>query len=134
MRLSEELYFEIELNGEKREIDKFVAFLRSGELDDFFEFDSDYIDYGDEYADAGDGENVGMTYSNDDIGIEITRFDVEEFLDVFCRAARMLDIRGKLFDSDDGEYDFSSAIGDSSFCKIGGDTRFNDDYDDEYDD
>ena len=51
MTLCEELYFEITLTGTKSELKKFVSFLKSGELDDFFEITSDYINYDDEYDD-----------------------------------------------------------------------------------
>ena len=35
MTLCEELFFEIKLCGEKKELKKFIEFLKSGELDDF---------------------------------------------------------------------------------------------------
>ena len=47
MTLCEELYFEITLTGEKANLKKFVTFLKSGELDDFFEVTSEYIHYDD---------------------------------------------------------------------------------------
>ena len=49
MTLYDELYFEINLIGPKSEIKKFVRYLQSGELDDFFEITSDYINYEDNY-------------------------------------------------------------------------------------
>ena len=36
MRLHEELYFEINAEGDRQSIDKFVAYMTSGVLDDFF--------------------------------------------------------------------------------------------------
>ena len=104
MTLFDELYFDITLSGEKTEIRKLVSYLRSGELDEFFEIEPDYIDLGDEYDDAEDGDTVTVIFTNDDMGIEIDEFDTDEFLDVFCRAARRLDARGVLYDCDDGEY------------------------------
>ena len=71
MILCEELYFEITLTGIKSELKKFISCLKSGELDDFFEFSSDYISYDDEYADAGDGDETSIVFTNDDLGIEI---------------------------------------------------------------
>ena len=41
MKLYDELYFEITLKGQKSELVKFIRFLKSGELDDFFEMKSD---------------------------------------------------------------------------------------------
>ena len=55
MTLYEEIYFEITFSGVKSELKKMVKFLKSGELDDFFEITSDYICYADEYKDAGHG-------------------------------------------------------------------------------
>ena len=54
MTLYDELYFEIRATGPKSEIKKFVSYLSSGELEDFFEFSSDYIHYDDEYSEASD--------------------------------------------------------------------------------
>ena len=103
MKLHEELYFEITLTGIKSELKKFISCLKSGELDDFFEFSSDYISYDDEYDDAGDGDETSIVITNDDLGIEIDELDTDEFLDVFCRAARSLDVSGHIYDIDDEE-------------------------------
>ena len=131
MRLYDELYFEITLSGEKSEIKKLAAYLRSGELDEFFEVEPDYIDLGDEYADAQDTDTVTMTFTNDDMGIEIDEFDTDEFLDVFCRAARRLDVRGVLYDPDDEEYSFVSNAGDSYYLNAKKYNLFNDELDEE---
>ena len=106
MTLCEELYFEITVSGIKSEIKKFVKFIKSGELDEFFEIEPDYIDYKDGYEDQDDSEVTGFTFSNDDWGIEIDEFDTDEFLDVFCMAGKELDISGRLFDVDDEEDEF----------------------------
>ena len=122
MTLCEELYFEITVTGIKSELKKFASFLRSGELDEFFEMESGYIDYRDGYEDQDDSEISSFTLSNDDWGIEIDEFDTDEFLDVFCMAGRALDIHGRLFDVDDEEYAFISHEGDSYYLnarKIG---------------
>ena len=95
MTLCDELYFEITLSGTKPELKKFISFLKSGELDDFFELSSDYIDYGDDFETVEEGEETYITFINDDYGIEIDEFDIDEFLEVFCRAAKNLDARGR---------------------------------------
>ena len=130
MTLCEELYFEITVSGAKSDIKKFLSFIRSGELDEFFEMDSDYIDYRDGYEEQGDSEITGFTLSNDDYGIEIEEFDTDEFLDVFCMAGRALDIHGRLFDVDDEEYAFVSHAGDSYYLNAKKMGLFNEDGDD----
>ena len=115
MTLWEELYFDITLRGPKSELKKFVNFLRSGELDDFFEITSDYIIYDDTYAEADDETETEIIFTNDDYGIEIEELDTDEFLEVFCKAARKLDVYGTIFDSDDDEFQFTSAVGDSYY-------------------
>ena len=129
MILCEELYFEITLTGIKSELKKFISCLKSGELDEFFEFSSDYISYDDEYDDAGDGEETSIVFTNDDLGIEIDELDTDEFLEVFCRAARSLDVSGQLYDIDDEEYRFFSEPGDSYYLNADKVTRFNEDDD-----
>lgn len=129
MTLCDELYFEITLTGEKAELKQFVSFLRSGELDEFFEISSEYIHYDDNYADASDGDSTSVIFSNDDLGIEIEELDVDEFLDVFCRAAKRLDVRGQLYDVDDEEYSFISSAGDSYCINAKNIKNFNDELD-----
>ena len=115
MTLCEELYFEIKLVGPKSEIRKFASFLKSGELDEFFEISSEYIYFDDNYSIVDDDTRCSMIFSNDDYGIEIEELDTDEFLEVFCKAARKLDVYGTLFDSDDDEFQFTSAVGDSYY-------------------
>ena len=98
MRLHDELYFDIQATGSKVDIKKFVDFLLSGELDDFFEFSDDYIIYSDNYEYASSLEEVSVTIANDDIGIEIDSFNPERLLDVLCVAGRNLSIHGNIFD------------------------------------
>lgn len=129
MTLCEELYFEITLTGAKSDIKKFVSFLRSGELDDFFEFSSEYISYDDEYESAASDAQVSITVSNDDYGIEIDEFDTDEFLEVFCRAAKPLYVSGNLYDIDDEEYSFKSDAGDSYYVNAKKAGLFNEDED-----
>lgn len=131
MTFCEELYFEITLTGEKSELKKLVSFLKSGELDDFFEFDNDYLDYNDDFNTISDSESTSIIFSNDDWGVEIDEFDTDEFLDVFCRAAKNLDVEGRLFDVDDEEYAFVSAKGDSYYLNAKKIRRFNDELDEQ---
>lgn len=129
MTLCDELYFEITLSGTKADLRSFVSFLRSGELDEFFEVTTDYIDYDDGYAEAADGEESSLLFTNDDYGIEIEELDVDEFLEVFCRAAKALDVRGTLYDVDDEEFSFVSAEGDSYYLNAKKVGLFNDELD-----
>jgi len=131
MTFCEELYFEITLTGEKSELKKFVSFLKSGELDDFFEFDNDYLDYNDDYSTISDSESTSIIFSNDDWGVEIDEFDTDEFLDVFCRAAKNLDVEGRLFDVEDEEYASVSAKGDACYPNATKRRRFNDELDEQ---
>ena len=129
MTLCEELYFEITLSGTKSELKKFVSYLKSGELDDFFEVSSEYIHYDDEFDVADPDKETSLILSNDDIGIEIDEFDTDEFLEVFCKAARALDVEGTLYDIDDDEYNFVSAQGDSYYVNANRSKKFNDELD-----
>ena len=129
MILCEELYFEITLTGTKSELKKFITCLKSGELDDFFEFSSDYITYDDEYDDAENEDKTSIVLANDDYGIEIDELDTDEFLDVFCRAAKKLDVVGHIYDIDDEEYRFFSEPGDSYYLNSDKVARFNEDDD-----
>ena len=129
MTLCEELYFEITLTGAKSDLKKFVSFLKSGELDEFFEITSDYINYDDDYENALPDTETTVIFSNDDYGIEIDEFDTDEFLEIFCKAAKSLDVEGRLFDIDDEEYEFVSAKGDSYYVNAKRTARFNDELD-----
>ena len=129
MTLCEELYFEITLTGTKSELKKFASYLKSGELDDFFEVTSDYIHYDDEYESADADKETSFIFSNDDYGIEIDEFDTDEFLEVFCKAARNLEAKGTLYDADEEEYEFISAYGDSYYVNAKRSVKFNDELD-----
>ena len=127
MTLCEELYFEITLTGTKPELKKFVTFLKSGELDDFFEFSSEYINYDDNFNSASDAEETSIILSNDDYGIEIDELDTVEFLELFCRAAKNLLVVGQLYDIDNEEYNFVSEKGDSYYINSRDIKHFNQD-------
>jgi len=129
MTLCEELYFEITLTGAKTDIKKFISYLKSGELDEFDEFSSEYINYDDEYEDTPAEGETSIVLSNDDYGIEIDEFDTDEFLEVFCRAAKELDVYGSLYDIDDEEYKFKSDKGDSYYINAKRIEMFNEDED-----
>ena len=129
MLLYEELYFEIEVTGQKSLLKKFINFLKSGELDDFFEFSADYINYDDEYAESGDTKETSIVLSTDDCGIEIEEFDTDEFLEILCKAGKELYISGQLYDVDDEEYSFISETGDSYYINAKNAKRFNEDDD-----
>ncbi len=131
MTFCEELYFEIVLTGAKSELKKFVSFLKSGELDDFFEVLPEYINYDDEFESTAPSGETSVVFSNDDCGIEIDEFDTDEFLEVFCKAAKLLDVSGRLFDIDDEEYSFVSVPGDSYYLNAKRTKRFNDELDEE---
>ena len=129
MTLYDELYFEITATGPKSEIKNFVIYLKSGELDEFFEFSTDYINYDDEYATAGPDQEVSVVISNDDYGVEIDEFHTDEFLEVLCKAGRRLYLKGNLFDVDDEEYSFVSEKGDSYYTNALLVQNFNEDDD-----
>ena len=115
MTLYDELYFEINATGTKSEIKEFVSYLKSGEIDEFFEFLPDYVEYCDEYATASPEQEVSISISNDDYGIEIDEFDTDEFLELLCKAGKRLYLKGQLFDADNEEYSFISETGDSYY-------------------
>ena len=115
MTLYDELYFEIRATGAKSEIKNFVSYLKSGELDEFFKFSSDYINYDDEYSTADNSTEVSVIISNDDYGIEIDEFDTDEFLEIICKAGKRLYLKGQLFDADNEEYSFVSEEGNSYY-------------------
>jgi len=129
MILYEEIYFEITFAGEKSELKKMVKFLKSGELDDFFEITSDYISYADEYKDASDTDESEFVFTNDDLGIEIDEFDTDEFLEILCKAGKRLYISGHIYDISDEEYSFTSEKGDSYYINARDAKKFNDELD-----
>lgn len=129
MTLWDELYFEITLHGAKSELKKFVSFLKSGELEDFFEVTTDYIIYDDNYLSAADSEETEVIFTNDDYGIEIEELDTDEFLEILCKASKNLDVYGTLSDGADGEFQFSSEKGNSYYINSRKSMRFNDELD-----
>lgn len=130
MKLHEELYFEITVEGLKSDVAKFIDYVRSGELDDFFDFSSQYIVYDDNYAISSDIGQVSVSLSNDNYGIEIDSFDPEEFLDALCSGGKNVTIHGNVFDIYDEEYRFISNAGETSYVNTD-DIDFSDELDDE---
>ena len=128
MKLYDEFYFEITLTGKKTDITRFISFVKAGGLDDFFEPSDDYINPDDNYDSADGDTECELVFSNDDWGIEIDELDTDELLDVLCRAAKPLHIRGTLYDTDDGEYSFVSEAGAGYYVKSSL-TEFNDELD-----
>lgn len=129
MILYDEIYFEINLKGSKSDIKRFANFLTSGELDDFFEINGDYINFDDNVV--GEEESAAIVFTNDDIGVEIDKLDVDDFLDVFCKAARALDVCGSIYDVEDSEFAFTSPKGDAYYYDSSAPVEFNDELDDE---
>jgi len=127
MTLCEELYFEITLTGKRADLKKFVSFLRGDGLEEFFEFSPEYISYDDLFEDVQPHEDTYISFSNEDFGIEIEELDVDEFLDVFCRAAKDLSVSGRLFDIDDEEFCFESDKGDSYYVNMRKISMYNED-------
>ena len=131
MVLSDELYFEITVEGTKRDVKRFAAFLTSGDLDDFFAVSEDYISYEDDFASMSDADLTSLVFSNDDLGIEIDEFDPEEYLDAFCRMGADVDIHGHLYDLNDEEFRFVSPKGDCGYTDASRIARFNDELDEQ---
>lgn len=127
MTLYDEIYFEINAKGAKSDLKKLADFINSGELEDFFDAGSEYISYDDSY-DGSDGEAV-LVFTNDDMGIEIEEFDTDEFLELFCKASRALDVHGTLYDIEDNEFSFTSPKGDSYYYDSSKQVIFNDELD-----
>lgn len=129
MTLYDEIYFEITARGRKADVKKLASFLRSGALDDFFESAKDFIHLDDAYTTLGDEEMTELIFTNDDIGIEFDEFDTDEFLDVFCQAAKALDVAGSIYDADESEFCFASPTGSADYSDARHNISFNDELD-----
>ena len=139
MILYDEVYFDITLSGAKADLKKFAKYIKGGALEDVFEGAYDFISYGDSFSDAEEEDECEMFFSNDDLGLEVSKLDTEDFLDVFCKETARLDVQGHIYDVNDDEYAFKSAKGTTGFSS--GREKFNDeldaiasdeDYDDTY--
>ena len=136
MTLTGELYFEITLTGAKADVKKLLTFLRAGGIEDFFEFSKEFISYDDDYEEASPETEVSVTLTNEGYGVEIEELDTDEFLEIFCRAAKPIYVSGNLYDEDDEEYSFISEAGDSYYVNARHAKKFNEDeyFKDEEDD
>ena len=126
MTLYDELYFEITFHGDSSEIKKIASFIKSGDLDEFFENAGEYIVQNDT---AEDTEKATLVFSTDDYGIEIDEFEAFDFLDVICRAAKNLYVSGSIYDVDEDEYEFVSPEGDSYYMNARKVITYNDELD-----
>ena len=126
MTLYDELYFEITFHGDSSEIKKIASFIKSGDLDEFFENAGEYI----VQSDTAEGtEKATLVFSTDDYGIEIDEFEAFDFLDVICRAAKNLYVSGSIYDVDEDEYEFVSPEGDSYYMNARKAITYNDELD-----
>ena len=131
MLLYDEIYFDINIEGQKSEIQKLADFLTSGVFDDYFEIDSDYLVFDDNYATAAPNEETSVIFTNDDLGIAVDEFDPEEMIESLAKAGRKLEIRGSFYDINDEEFSFTSPAGDSSYYDSRAKVKFNDELDEE---
>lgn len=115
MTLYDELYFDINIEGAKSDIEKLVLALEDGALDDYFEFNADQIEYDDDFYGKNDDADTSISFSNVDIGIEIDELSVYDLLDELCRIGKRLELRGEIYDADDDEYRFISHRGESYY-------------------
>ncbi len=124
----DEIYYEITLKGVKSDLKKFIDFLSSGGLDEYFEIESEHIIHGDSYNQSTDSMITDISLVNED-GIPVDEFDVEAFLEVFCQAASRLEVYGFIYDADETEFNFTSEAGNDYFCNSRNITQFNDELD-----
>ena len=139
MILYDEVYFDITLSGAKADLKKFAKYVKGGALEDVIEGAYDLISYGDSFSDADEEDECEMFFSNDDLGLEVSKFNTEDFLDIFCKETAKIDVSGHIYDINDDEYMFKSAKGRTDFSSGAG--KFIDeldaiasaeDYDDNY--
>ena len=130
MILSEEVYFEITLSGTKADVKSFVKLVKGEVLEDIIESTWDFINYNDDYASLSDTAQTEIVFSNDDCGIEVSEFDTDEFLEIFCHAAKPLFVNGHVYDINDDEYRFTSEAGSADYVNARKAKRFNDELDD----
>ena len=129
MRLNEELYFEITVEGKKEALIRFASYLLSGELDDFFDVSDDYIVYDDDFNAVSFEEKSSFIFTNDEYGVSIDTLDPEDFLDAFCKGSHGLFVNGTLYDIDDEEYSFISPEDDTGYTNTKNINEFNDELD-----
>ncbi len=123
MILREEIYFDIAFEGQRSVLEKIESFLLSGAFDDFFEISDEFITFEDDLSSTG---ACRMIVANDDYGIEINRFDPEDFLDILCSNAKDAVVTGSFYDIEDEEYRFVSLEGDRGYSDANNINVFND--------
>ena len=123
MILHEEIYFDISFEGTKDALSKIESFLLSGAFDDFFEISSDFITFDEDLSTSG---ACRMIVANEDYGVEINRFNPEDFLDLLCPNAKDVTVTGSFYDADDEEYRFVSYEGDRGYTDADNINVFND--------
>ncbi len=123
--------FEISIIGEKAKVQKLINYLKSGELDAFFEIDDDFFLLDDAYDEAAPDAEVELSFSSDEFGIEVEEFDSDEFLEILCRAAKPLYLKGSFYNFDDDEVRFLSEEGDDYYSNDTNIGIFNDELDNE---
>lgn len=116
MIFSDSVCFDITVFGEKKDVSKFVSYIRSGELNEFFEISDDMLFFDDNYDSSGADSEVRVIFSSDEFGIEVDEFDADEFLEVICKAGRALLIKGSFYNFDDDEIRFISRSGDDYYA------------------
>lgn len=129
MILYDEVYFEITVSGAKADIKKFSKYLKGGALDEYFDGAADFISYDDGFLDAEDDDSCELVFANDDLGIEIAKFETDDFLDIFCKETERLDVRGHIYDINDDEYTFTSPSGTVDYINSRKASKFNDELD-----
>ena len=108
---------------------KLINYLSSGELDDFFEMEDEFFSFDDDYDDADADDEVSVLFSTDEFGIEVDEFDSDEFLEVLCKAAKRLYLKGSIYNFDDDEFSFVSEAGDNYYVNEKHAKIFNDELD-----
>ncbi len=121
--------FEINVTGEKAKVQKLINFLKSGELDSFFEINDDFFLTDDSFDTAEPDTEVELTFSSDEFGIEVEEFDPSEFLELLCKAGKALLIKGSFYNFDDDEVRFLSEEGDDYYTNNANVGFFNDELD-----
>ena len=134
MTVYDELYFDITLEGAKSELEKFARAVKSGALEDFFEFDEEMLDFDDDFETAAPSAKTSLSLSCVDFGLEIEELEVFDFLDELCRHTRQLEVRGEIYDAENDEYRFVSHAGDSFYINADKEKLFNEELDRESED
>ncbi len=129
MIFTDSVSFEINITGEKSKVEKLVNFLKSGELDSFFEITDDFFLVDDDYETAAPDREVELSFSSDEFGIEVEEFDTSEFLEILCKAGKSLLIKGSFYNFDDDEVRFLSEAGDDYYTNNANVGIFNDELD-----